>query len=98
MLMLRVAADIGERQDDDREAWRPCSSRLEGGECGRRDFRASIERIDPHRSHDVLELLAPEISTPPGSQRPSNRAAMFTPSPRMSSPSIKTSPRLTPMR
>ena len=37
-------------------------------------------------------------STPPGWQRPSNRAAMFTPSPRMSSPSISTSPRLTPMR
>jgi hypothetical protein len=61
MLMLRVAADVGERQDDDREVWRPSSSRLKGGERGWRDFRASIKRIDPHRSHDVLEVLVSEI-------------------------------------
>src|SRR5271165_774874 len=35
---------------------------------------------------------------PPGSQMLSSRAAMLTPSPTISSPSISTSPRLTPMR
>ena len=34
---------------------------------------------------------------PPGSAMPSSRAAMLTPSPRMSSPSTRTSPRWTPM-
>ena len=37
-------------------------------------------------------------STPPGSASPSNRAATFTPSPKMSSASAITSPRLIPTR
>ena len=39
----------------------PLLARLDGAERGRQDFRASIERIDPHRSHDVLEVLVSEI-------------------------------------
>jgi hypothetical protein len=39
-----------------------------------------------------------EIQIPPGSAIPSSRAAIFTPSPKMSSPSKMTSPRLIPMR
>jgi hypothetical protein len=38
------------------------------------------------------------MHTPPGSQRDSRRAAMLTPSPKMSSPSTIMSPMLTPMR
>ena len=38
------------------------------------------------------------MEMPPGSASPSRRAAMFTPSPRMSSPSITISPRLMPAR
>ena len=63
MLLLRVAADIGERQNDDREARR-------GGFFRRRDRRglrlggrrlADLERIDPDRIGDVLELGWAEI-------------------------------------
>ena len=61
MLLLRVAADIGERQDDDREARR-------GGFFGRRGRRglrlggrADFKRIDPDRLGDVLELGRAEI-------------------------------------
>ena len=61
MLLLRVAADIGERQDDHREARR-------GGFFGRRGRRglrlsghADFERIDPDRLGDVLELGRAEI-------------------------------------
>ena len=61
MLLPRVAADIGEWQDDDREARRGdlfgCGGR--GALCvpGRTDF----ERIDPDRLGDVLERDRAEI-------------------------------------
>ena len=38
------------------------------------------------------------MQMPPGSAIPSSRAATLTPSPRMSSPSIRMSPRLIPIR
>ena len=61
MLLLRVAADIGERQDDDREARRGGFF----GRWGRRGLRlrglADFERIDPDRLGDVLELRRAEI-------------------------------------
>ena len=61
MLLLRVVSEIGEGQDNHREARRPLPVRLGGGRRGRRAFRTSIERIDPHRPHDVLEVLVAEI-------------------------------------
>ena len=61
MLLLRVAADIGERQDDHREARRGGFF----GRWGRRGLRlgglADLERIDPDRLGDVLELGRAEI-------------------------------------
>ncbi len=61
MLLLRIAADIGEGQDDDREARR-------GGFFGRRGRRglrlggpADFKRIDPDRLGDVLEFVRAEI-------------------------------------
>ena len=62
MLLLRVAADIGERQDDDREARRSGFF----GRWGRRGLRlgglADFKRIDPDRLGDVLELGRAEIA------------------------------------
>ena len=62
MLLLRVAADIGERQDDHREARR-------GGFFGRRGRRglrlgglADLQRIDPDRLGDVLEFVRAEVA------------------------------------
>ena len=61
MLLLRVAADIGEWQNDDREARR----RGFFGRRSRRGLRhgglADVERIDPDRFRDVLELCRAEI-------------------------------------
>src|SRR5271166_2030922 len=61
MLLFRVGADIGEWQDDDREARR-------GGffaRWGRRELGlgrdADLKRIDPDRLGDVLELRRAEI-------------------------------------
>src|ERR1700722_1415914 len=61
-LLLGAAADIGERHDDDREARR-------GGFLSRRERRglrprglADVERIDPDRLGDVLELDRTEIA------------------------------------
>ena len=62
MLLFRVAADIGERQDDDREARRGGFF----GRWGRRGLRlgglADVKRIDPDRLGDVLELGRAEIA------------------------------------
>ena len=59
---LRVAADIGERQDDHREARRSGFF----GRWVRRKLRVSgrtdFERIDPDRHGDVLELGQAEIA------------------------------------
>ena len=61
MLLLGIAADIGEGQDDDREARR-------GGFFGRWGVRglrlrghADFKRIDPDRLGDVLELGRAEV-------------------------------------
>ena len=61
MLLLRVASDVGERQDDDREARR----RGCFGRRGRRGLRlgglADVKRIDADRLGDVLEFGRAEI-------------------------------------
>ena len=61
ILLLRVSSDIGEGQDDDREARR-------GGPFGRRGRRglsvgglADVKRIDPDGVGDVLELGRAEV-------------------------------------
>ena len=46
----------------------------------------------------IWSRTVPDTQMPPGSAMPSSRAAMLTPSPWMSSSSMITSPRLTPMR
>jgi hypothetical protein len=46
----------------------------------------------------ICSRTVPETQTPPGSASASSRAATLTPSPKMSSPSTITSPRLMPMR
>ena len=61
MLLLRVAADIGERQDDHREARRGGFFRRWGRRGLRLGGRADFERIDPDRLGDVLELGRAEI-------------------------------------
>ena len=62
VLLFGVAADIGERQDDDRETRRARLFRR----CDRRGFRlrglADIKRIDADRLGDVLELFWAEIA------------------------------------
>ena len=62
ILLLRVAADIGEGQDDDREARRSGFF----GRWGRRGLRLgglpTSKRIDPDRLGDVLELGRAEIA------------------------------------
>ena len=62
IVLLRIAADVGERQDDDREARRGGFF----GRGGRRGLRlrwhADFERIDPDRLGDVLELGRAEIA------------------------------------
>ena len=58
IVLLRVAGQVGEGQNDDGEArrLRPGRRRARGG-----DFRVGSDRIDPHRSGDVLEILFAEI-------------------------------------
>jgi hypothetical protein len=46
----------------------------------------------------ICSFAALEMHTPPGSQSASSRAAILTPSPRISSPSMMISPTLIPMR
>ena len=87
MLLLRVAADIGERQNDDREARRGGSFRSQD----RRRLRlgghglADLERIDPDRIGDVLELgwaeigdreIEPSLDLPIGLLGETNRAGL----------------------
>jgi hypothetical protein len=61
MLLFRVAADIGERQNNDRETRRARLFRR----CDRRGSGmrglADIKRIDADRLGDVLELFWAEI-------------------------------------
>jgi hypothetical protein len=62
MLLLRVAADIGERQNDHREA-RGNGFFVRWDRKGLRLHRlADFERIGPDRLGDVLELRWAEIS------------------------------------
>ena len=62
MLLIRVAADIGERQNDHREARRGGYFRR----CGWLGLRlrrlADFEPVDPDRLGDVLELCWAEVS------------------------------------
>jgi hypothetical protein len=62
MFLLWIASDIGERQDDHREARRGSFF----GRLGRHGLRqsglADFERIDPDRLGDVLELCRAEIA------------------------------------
>src|SRR5208283_751292 len=61
MLLLRVAAYVGERQNDNRQAWRDgfFGRRGRGGLRLRR--LAEFERINPDRLGDVLELNRAEV-------------------------------------
>jgi hypothetical protein len=62
MLLLRLAADISERQDDHRKARQ---GRFFGrsGRCGLRvGGDADLQRINPNRLGDVLELRWAEIN------------------------------------
>ena len=61
MLLLRVASDIRERQDHDREARRRgfFGPWVRGGLC--LGGRADVKRIDPDRLGDILELGRAEI-------------------------------------
>jgi hypothetical protein len=61
MLLLRVAADFGERQNDDRETRRRFFRRW-GRRGLRRRWLADFERIDADRLRDVLQLRLAEIS------------------------------------
>src|SRR5258705_9145617 len=47
---------------------------------------------------ETCRKTSSDTQMPPGSAMPSSLAAIFTPSPSMSSPSISTSPKLMPMR
>jgi len=62
MLLLRIAADIGEGQDDDREARRRGFFGCRGRRGLRAGGRADVERIDPDRFGDVLQLFRAEIA------------------------------------
>ena len=62
MLLFRVAADIGERQDDNREARRGGFFGRGGRRGPRLGWLAHLERIDPHRLGNVLELSLAEIA------------------------------------
>ena len=84
MLLLRAASDIGERQDDHREAGRGQFFRRwsrSGFRLGGPDF----ERIDPDRLGDVLELgrsevedrqIEPPLDLPVGVLREADRAGL----------------------
>ena len=62
MLLLGVAADIGERQDDDREARRAGFFGAGAGAGFAWGASADLKRIDPDRLGDVLELGRAEIA------------------------------------
>jgi uncharacterized protein DUF5681 len=83
MLLVGVAADIGEWQNDDREAWRAQFFRRRG----RRGFRGPVDpkRVDPDRFSDVLELsltqvgdrqIKPSLDLPIGVLRKTDRAGL----------------------
>ena len=61
MLLLRIASDIGERQNDDREARRTGFFRRRGSRGLRVGGWADFKRINSDRLGDVLELDRTEI-------------------------------------
>src|SRR5450432_3821227 len=61
MLLLRAAADIGEWQDDHRKERRPGFPERRGQRGLRLGGDADLQRIDPDRPFDVLELARAEI-------------------------------------
>ena len=65
MLLLRVASDVGERQDDHREARGSGYFPRRGRRGLRNGRRADLHRIDPDRLGDVLELGRAEIRDRP---------------------------------
>ena len=62
MLLLPVAADVRERQGDDREARRSGFFDSRGWDVICSAGLADLERIDPDRLGDVLELGRAEIA------------------------------------
>src|SRR5271166_1920943 len=83
MLLLRIAADIGERQDDYREARRGGFFRRWSRRGLRLGGLADLKRIDPDRFGNVLELHRAEVrdrqieaplNLPIGLLRETNRA------------------------
>ena len=61
-------------------------------------FLSKIDERGFNFAVHVVEEQCRKLAPRPARIYPSSRAAILTPSPRMSSPSISTSPRLTPMR
>jgi hypothetical protein len=64
ILLLRVAAEIGEGQDDDGEAWWTRLVWCLGVYLGRWAGRAALDRIGSHWASDVFEFLLSEIDEP----------------------------------
>src|SRR5271165_4121338 len=62
MLLFRVAADIGKRQDDHRETRGAGFFRRWDWGGLRMDWFADVERIDPQRLGNVLEALRAEVA------------------------------------
>ena len=63
IFLLRIAADIGERQDDDGKARRFSRQFLRGRSHSMRGAlpRLGLQRINPHRPRDVLQVPLAEI-------------------------------------
>ncbi len=91
--------------------WRPAPSRAGGGGGGKPATRKTwtgssklLNIFSPRSSKDsstfrrTLSNTMRETVMPPGGAAPSTRAAVLTPSPKMSPPSWITSPTCRPMR
>ena len=61
MLLLGIAAEVGERQNRDGEARRLLLVRRGGGGGGHRPFQPGPDCVDPHRPGDILVVLLAEI-------------------------------------
>ena len=61
ILLLWIAADVGEGQNHDGEAWWTRLVRCGGVRRGRWACRAGLDRIDSHWPSDVLEFFLSEI-------------------------------------
>jgi len=64
-LLLWIVAEVGERQDDNRQAWRSYRRRTrKGGRypgCSHAGCTFRSQRIDPHWPGDVLDLLFAKV-------------------------------------